>query len=121
MHAMVGIFCCFLWISSCWDMEKKKRGYQYAFFSLVFFISTVFILSIVCFGIWMIVTSYKLKNETQELLLLSTIKAQPLSGFEVLRDGMFLGTSSFVLVLITLIGMWLFYNKSRKKQRFKLR
>ena len=108
------IFCGSL-LAGIWTKQDDIR--EMPFFNWLFFVAFVFIASIVCFGFWVIEVSYRLESQAGNLLMLVNSKAEIPAGFGTLRHGMLLGTSSFVFVLITLLGMWRVIGKSRKKKR----
>lgn len=114
--------CMFWWVSSvvfCGSLlagiwKKETEIKKMPIFHWFFFVATVFIGSVVCFGFCVVRTSFKLESETEKFLELTKMNIDALSGFAALREGMYFGTSSFVLVLITLVGMWVSFGKNRK-------
>ena len=76
----------------------------------------IFLLSIVIFGVWLSITFGKLGRDIKELsaqlALIANIDAYHArlrdSEYKLLPGGTLLGTSSFVLIVFTWIGIWYF-------------
>ena len=106
------VFCGSL-IAGIWLKKDdiKKMG---SYFHWFFFVASVFVASVVCFGFWVVWVSSRLEGEHDQIIDMLKAGSGLHVEFAALREGMILGTSSFVLVLITIIGLWIYFARDHK-------
>ena len=109
------VFCGSL-IAGIWLKQDSIRKMGSWCFHWFFFVSNVFVASVVCFGFWVVLTSSRLESEHNQIIGLLKAGTGLHVEFAVLRVGMILGTSSFVLILFTIIGLWIYFSLDRTRQ-----
>jgi len=76
----------------------------------------VFFVSIVLFGVWMVIATSILQSETNAILeALKIVKHKNHIGFLAVQLGYALGTTSFIIVTIIWVVMWRTISNEHKK------
>lgn len=107
------VFCGSI-LAGTWIKHQELVGLP--FINWFCLIVLIFLLSIVLFGVWLSITFGKLGCDIKELkaqlALIANIGSYHArlrdSEYKFLRGGTLLGTSSFVLIAVTWIGIWYF-------------
>jgi hypothetical protein len=101
-----GIVFCATILAGCW--LKRDTVIKVPFFQLFCATLTVFYLSVVGFGAFMAFETRNLAREVQQLL-----SSDPGTPFQTVFYGYLIGTTSFVLIALCWLGLWLELQKLR--------
>ncbi len=97
------VFCGSI-LGGTWLKHTELEGLRYR--SWFFAIVLIFFLSIVVYGIWLAATFNKIGAEVERLRILLPTPALSNAEFSLFWGGTIVGTSSFLLIAITWIGIW---------------
>lgn len=102
-------------LSSTW--LKRKEISNIRFMDWLFTVVFVFFLSIVVFGLYVVYAVGHLRVEVSALLDQLHVSSDQLYEFRMVQVGVGIGSSSFIFVLFTWIGMWIVLRKMRTRSR----
>ncbi len=110
------VFCGYI-ISGIWT--KRSEVIKLRAFHWFFFVIFVFFFSVVVFGGWIIYATNCLQHEAAQLLGLLNVSFRFLFEFTAIKYGTLIGTTSFVLVTVTWVSMWIYLAKEKKIEELK--